>query len=60
MMCWPWASQHVAIATGAAWRRDAVARLHLAPIPTDAAMPVFTPDDLMAGAGPDRGAGGAL
>jgi dimethylamine/trimethylamine dehydrogenase len=42
-------AQHIAIATGATWRRDAVARLHLAPIPTDPAMPVFTPDDLMAG-----------
>lgn len=47
--------QHVAIATGAHWRRDAVARLHLAPIPTDAAMPVFCPDDLMAGQGPTGG-----
>ena len=48
-------AQHVAIATGATWRRDAVARLHLAPIPTDPAMPVFTPDDIMAGAGPTGG-----
>ena len=47
--------QHVAIATGATWRRDAVARLHLHPIPTDAAMPIFTPDDVMAGAGPTGG-----
>lgn len=47
--------QHVAIATGSHWRRDAVARLHLAPIPTDAAMPVFSPDDLMAGQGPTGG-----
>jgi dimethylamine/trimethylamine dehydrogenase len=47
--------QHVAIATGATWRRDAVARLHLAPIPTDPAMPIFTPDDLMAGGGPTGG-----
>lgn len=47
--------EHVAIATGASWRRDAVARLHLAPIPTDAAMPVYTPDDLMAGGGPTGG-----
>lgn len=47
--------QHVAIATGAAWRRDAVARLHLTPVPTDPAMPIFTPDDLMAGAGPGGG-----
>ena len=43
---------HVAIATGASWRRDVVARLHLTDIPTDRAMPVFTPDDLMAGGGP--------
>ncbi len=42
-------AQHIAIATGATWRRDAVARLHLAPIPTDPALPIFTPDDLMSG-----------
>ena len=48
-------AQHVAIATGAHWRRDAIARYHLAPIPTDPAMPVFTPDDLMAGRGPTSG-----
>ena len=48
-------AQHVAIATGAHWRRDAIARHHLAPIPTDPAMPVFTPDDLMAGRGPTSG-----
>jgi dimethylamine/trimethylamine dehydrogenase len=46
---------HVAIATGATWRRDAVARLHLVPIPTEPAMPLFTPDDLMAGDGPING-----
>jgi dimethylamine/trimethylamine dehydrogenase len=48
-------AQHVAIATGAIWRRDAVARLHLAPIPTHPAMPLFTPDDIMAGGGPTDG-----
>ncbi len=48
-------AEHVAIATGASWRRDAVARLHLLPIPTDPAMPVFSPDDLMAGQGPAGG-----
>ena len=48
-------AEHVAIATGARWRRDVVARLHLAPIPTDPAMPVFTPDDIMAGNGPVGG-----
>jgi dimethylamine/trimethylamine dehydrogenase len=40
--------QHVAVATGAVWRSDVVARHHLAPIPMGD-MPVFTPDDLMAG-----------
>lgn len=48
-------AEHVAIATGASWRRDAVARLHLHPIPTDAAMSVYSPDDLMAGIGPTGG-----
>ena len=48
-------AEHVAIATGARWRRDVVARRHLSPVPTDAAMPVFTPDDLMAGHGPAGG-----
>jgi dimethylamine/trimethylamine dehydrogenase len=48
-------AEHVAIATGAHWRRDAVARYHLFPIPTDPAMPVWTPDDLMAGKGPTGG-----
>jgi dimethylamine/trimethylamine dehydrogenase len=46
-------ADHVAIATGAHWRRDAVARLHLHPIPTDPAMPLYTPDDLMAGHCPE-------
>ena len=48
-------AEHIAIATGAHWRRDAVARLHLAPIQTDPAMPIYTPDDLMAGGGPMQG-----
>ena len=48
-------ADHVAIATGAHWRRDAVARHHLAPIPTDPALPLYTPDDLMAGGGPTGG-----
>ncbi|CAN5403024.1 NAD(P)-binding protein [soil metagenome] len=39
---------HVAIATGSTWRRDGVARFHTTPMPIDAAMPVFTPDDIMA------------
>jgi dimethylamine/trimethylamine dehydrogenase len=46
-------ADHVAIATGAEWRRDAVARLHLHDIPTDPAMPIYSPDDLMAGKLPE-------
>ena len=45
---------HVAIATGARWRRDGVARQHTLPIPIDAAATVLTPDDVIAG---DRPAG---
>ena len=41
--------QHVCVATGAVWRRDGVARQHVAPMPIDSAMPLFTPDDMMAG-----------
>ncbi|MDX8500475.1 NAD(P)-binding protein [Mesorhizobium sp. VK4C] len=41
--------QNVAIATGSSWRRDGVARAHVVPMPIDAAMPVYTPDDLMDG-----------
>ena len=44
--------EHVAIATGAAWRRDGIARYNLLPIAIDPAMPVFTPDDLMEGQRP--------
>lgn len=40
---------HVAIATGARWRRDGVARFNLLPIAIHAAMPLFTPDDIMKG-----------
>ena len=47
--------ENVAIATGATWRCDGVARYHLRPIPIDAAMPVFTPDDLMGGRLPEGG-----
>jgi dimethylamine/trimethylamine dehydrogenase len=46
---------HVCVATGALWRRDVVARYHLEPGAMDAAMPVYSPDDLMAGAGPSGG-----
>jgi dimethylamine/trimethylamine dehydrogenase len=41
--------EHIGLATGATWRRDGVARYNLLPIPIDDAMPVFTPDDIMAG-----------
>ena len=41
--------QHVALATGAAWRKDGVARQHVKPIPTSGDMKIYTPDDLMAG-----------
>ncbi|WP_299882616.1 FAD-dependent oxidoreductase [uncultured Sulfitobacter sp.] len=44
--------ENVCIATGASWRRDGVARQHVVPFAVDAAMPLFTPDDLMAGAAP--------
>jgi dimethylamine/trimethylamine dehydrogenase len=43
---------HVAIATGAAWRRDGVARTLLEPIPIEDGAEVLTPDDLMAGQRP--------
>ncbi len=43
---------HVVFATGSTWRRDGVGRLHTKPVPFDPALPVFTPDDLMAGARP--------
>ncbi|WP_417809412.1 FAD-dependent oxidoreductase [Thioclava sp.] len=41
--------EHVAIATGAHWRADGVSRQHVVPMPADPAMPVYTPDDIMAG-----------
>ncbi|MBF2758690.1 MAG: FAD-dependent oxidoreductase [Ectothiorhodospiraceae bacterium AqS1] len=44
--------EHVCIATGSRWRRDAVSREHLLPPPIDPAMPLYTPDDLMAGQHP--------
>ena len=43
---------HVAVATGATWRRDGVARWHTQPIPVDPAADVLTPDDVMAGIRP--------
>jgi dimethylamine/trimethylamine dehydrogenase len=43
----------IVIATGAAWRRDGVARFHTLPINLAEGMPVFTPDDIMDGKIPD-------
>ena len=40
----------VAVATGAAWRRDGIGRGAYEPLPTDAGAQVFTPDDVMDGA----------
>jgi dimethylamine/trimethylamine dehydrogenase len=48
-------ANHVVLATGSSWRRDGVARFHLKPIPIDAAMPLFTPDDVMVGTVPGNG-----
>jgi dimethylamine/trimethylamine dehydrogenase len=39
--------ENVCIATGSKWRVDGVARQHVIPIPTDAKMSLFTPDDIM-------------
>jgi len=41
--------EHVALATGSSWRADGVSRHHVIPIPTDASLTVFTPDQVMAG-----------
>ncbi len=41
--------ENICIATGATWRADGVSRQHVVPLPMDAAMPVFTPDDIMVG-----------
>jgi len=43
---------HVAVATGATWRRDGIARTLLQPIPIGDKALVLTPDDLMAGRRP--------
>ncbi|HVG88123.1 MAG TPA: NAD(P)-binding protein [Gaiellales bacterium] len=43
---------HVALATGARWRRDGSARWHTQPIPIGDGVAVLTPDDLMAGERP--------
>lgn len=41
--------ENVAIATGASWRRDGVARQHVVPMPMAPEAKVYTPDDLMDG-----------
>jgi len=41
--------QNVCIATGSQWRADGVARWHVVAMPGLGALPVLTPDDLMAG-----------
>jgi dimethylamine/trimethylamine dehydrogenase len=43
---------HVAIATGAKWRRDGYGRAHQFPIPGTESDNVLTPDDIMAGIKP--------
>ncbi len=41
--------QNICVATGSHWRADGVARQHVVAIPKSGDLPVFTPDDLMAG-----------
>ncbi|MEE4239376.1 MAG: FAD-dependent oxidoreductase [Anderseniella sp.] len=43
---------NVAIATGAKWRRDGVARQHVVAMPVASGARVYTPDDLMSGGVP--------
>ncbi len=42
--------EHVVVATGSTWRRDGVARFNTHPIEIAVNAPVYTPDDLAAGA----------
>jgi dimethylamine/trimethylamine dehydrogenase len=44
--------QHIAVASGATWRRDGVARWHTQPIPVETGANLLTPDDIMAGRRP--------
>ena len=41
--------ENVCVATGSTWRADGVSRQHVTRMPIDPDMPLFTPDDLMAG-----------
>ena len=52
MMYWRFGVRYVALATGAKWRRDGVARRVLKPVPIAADADVLTPDDIMAGTMP--------
>lgn len=45
-------ADHIAIATGAAWRTDGMGRQLRAPLPTDESIPVLAPDAVLAGARP--------
>jgi dimethylamine/trimethylamine dehydrogenase len=47
--------ENICLATGSQWRRDAVSRQHLVPPLIDAAMPLYTPDDIMSGNVPESG-----
>ncbi len=44
--------RHIAVATGASWRRDGVGYRHSRPIDIDDAMEILSPDDIMSGAHP--------
>lgn len=44
--------EHIGLATGATWRKDAVARYHLSPVATTDQMAAYTPNDLMSGTVP--------
>ncbi len=46
-------ARHVAIATGAHWRRDGYGRYHQFPIPGTDSDRLLTPDDIMAGTRPE-------
>jgi dimethylamine/trimethylamine dehydrogenase len=41
--------EHVALATGSHWRTDGVGRVHVMPIDNDQSIPVYSPDEIMAG-----------
>ena len=45
--------EHICLATGSHWRRDGTARVRLIPLDIDKDMPIFTPDDIMAGKMPE-------